>query len=87
MSLEHGRRTEIGSRARSGDRLLPWPEVERIVPYSRQHVARLERAGKFPTRVQCGAARIAWWESEILEWAGALPRGTLTLNRQSGEAA
>jgi prophage regulatory protein len=80
MSLEHSRPTD--RRSRSGDRLLPWSEVEQIIPYTRQHVSRLEKARKFPQRVQCGPARIAWWESEILEWAATLPRGPLQVKHQ-----
>jgi len=81
MSLAHGRPTDAGRR--TGDKLLPWSQVEQIIPYTRQHVARLEKAGQFPQRVQCGAARVAWWESEIMHWAQGLPRGPLHLKRQS----
>jgi predicted DNA-binding transcriptional regulator AlpA len=57
MSLEHGRPTD--HCARSGDRLLTWPQVEQIVPYTRMHIGRLEKAGKFPQRVQLGPKRVA----------------------------
>jgi prophage regulatory protein len=60
---------------RQGDRLLTWPQVEPIVPYGRQHVYRLETEGKFPKRVQLGPGRVAWWESEVLEWLGSRARG------------
>jgi integrase len=33
------------------DRLLPWSELKRIVPYSRVHVGRLERSGHFPQHI------------------------------------
>jgi prophage regulatory protein len=62
-------------RARpAGDRLLPWAEVDLQVPFCRQHISRLEREGRFPTRVKVGANRIAWWESEIEAWKASLPR-------------
>ncbi len=38
------------------------------IPYSSQHIARLEKAGKFPVRVQLGACRVAWCYDEIREW-------------------
>ncbi len=39
---------------------------DRGVPYHRVHIARLERAGKFPRRVRLNdAGRVAWVESEI----------------------
>jgi prophage regulatory protein len=49
-------------------RLLPWREVERRVPYTRQHLMRLEKAGAFPRRVQVGGNRVAWIESEVNDW-------------------
>jgi prophage regulatory protein len=38
------------------------------IPYSPQHIARLEAAGKFPKRIQLGQNRVAWLLSEIEEW-------------------
>ena len=38
------------------------------IPYSFQHIARLEKAGLFPKRVQLGACRVAWCYSEVCEW-------------------
>lgn len=38
------------------------------IPYSFQHIARLEKAGRFPKRIQLGACRVAWCYAEILEW-------------------
>ena len=35
------------------------------VPYSKIHLWKLEKAGKFPRRVPIGANRHAWVESEI----------------------
>ena len=52
-------------------RLLPWPEVEKRVPYTRQHLSRLEKAGLFPKRVQVGTQRVAWLEHEINGWIEA----------------
>jgi prophage regulatory protein len=52
-------------------RLLPWPKVEPRVPYTRQHVGRLEKVGLFPRRVQVGGNRVAWVEAEIDAWIEA----------------
>jgi len=38
------------------------------IPYSFQHIARLEAAGKFPQRIKLGQCRVAWIMDEVLEW-------------------
>lgn len=38
------------------------------IPYSFQHIWRLEQAGKFPKRLRIGANRVAWLYDEIVEW-------------------
>ncbi len=38
------------------------------VPYSFQHIARLEAAGQFPKRVRLGQARVAYVEEEVQAW-------------------
>lgn len=35
---------------------------------SPQHVARLEKAGLFPKRVQLGSNRVGWVEQEVMDW-------------------
>jgi prophage regulatory protein len=35
------------------------------IPYSRQHIDTLEKAGKFPKRVKIGPKCVRWIESEI----------------------
>ena len=40
------------------------------IPYSFVHIARLEKAGKFSTRVILGPCRVAWYADEIQEWIG-----------------
>jgi prophage regulatory protein len=49
-------------------RILSKPELKKLVLYSLQHIARLEKAGKFPQRVQLGPNRVGWVESEVLDW-------------------
>jgi prophage regulatory protein len=41
------------------------------IPYSGQHIARLEAAGAFPKRIRLGQNRVAWLLSEIEEWLEA----------------
>jgi prophage regulatory protein len=41
------------------------------VPYSFQHIARLELAGQFPKRVQLGQCRVAWIADEVQGWVDA----------------
>jgi prophage regulatory protein len=38
------------------------------IPYSPQHIARLERAKLFPQRIILGQCRVAWCYGEICEW-------------------
>ena len=38
------------------------------IPYSFQHIARLEKAGQFPQRVQLGPCRVAWCYDEVGAW-------------------
>ena len=38
------------------------------IPYSFQHIARLEKDGKFPQRVQLGPCRVAWRYTEVCAW-------------------
>ena len=49
-------------------RIIGWSELKTIVPYTRQHIHRLERARLFPRRVRIGANRIGWLLSEIEAW-------------------
>jgi prophage regulatory protein len=38
------------------------------IPYSAQHIARLEHVGQFPKRIRLGINRVAWLLSEIEAW-------------------
>ena len=50
------------------DRIIDRHEMRELVPYSDNHVLRLERAGHFPLRVKLGPNRVGWLLSEILAW-------------------
>lgn len=38
------------------------------IPWSRMHVDREEKAGRFPKRVQLGPNSVAWLEDEVIAW-------------------
>jgi prophage regulatory protein len=38
------------------------------IPYTPQHIARLEVAGQFPKRIKLGQNRVAWILSEVEDW-------------------
>jgi prophage regulatory protein len=48
-------------------RLIRFPQLknEKGIPWSRMHVDRLEKQGKFPRRIRLGAATAVWIEAEI----------------------
>lgn len=49
-------------------RIIDWKVLKTLVPYSRQHIKRLEKDGKFPERVQLSPNRVGWIAEEIEEW-------------------
>ena len=49
-------------------RILSKRQLREVVLYSPQHIARLEKAGQFPKRVQLGPCRVGWVEDEVLDW-------------------
>lgn len=49
-------------------RIIDWHELRSMIPYSRMHIYRLEKAGSFPKRVQIGRNRIGWVYDEIQDW-------------------
>jgi len=42
--------------------------TERGVNFSRVHISRLERAGRFPKHVNLGDKRVGWVEDEVEAW-------------------
>lgn len=49
-------------------RILSKRQLRELVLYSPQHIQRLEKAGKFPQRIQLGPNRVGWVEDEVLDW-------------------
>ena len=54
-------------RALTFNQLMP----EKGIPYTRQHILRMEKAGRFPMHFELSPKRIAWLESEIDDWIDA----------------
>ncbi|MEQ1899907.1 MAG: AlpA family phage regulatory protein [Devosia sp.] len=51
-------------------KLITWKQLKTDlgIPYSRQHIGRLEDAKQFPKRVTLGQARVAWVLDEVEAW-------------------
>lgn len=47
-----------------------------IVPYSPQHILRLEKSGKFPRRIKIGDRRVGWRLSDVEAWLAERMRVT-----------
>lgn len=62
---------DAGKKSSRPIRLITRAELRSIVPYTPQHILRLEKRGLFPRRVQVGANRVAWLLSEVEEWVAA----------------
>jgi prophage regulatory protein len=65
-------------------RFLTFPALkEKGIPWSRMHVDREEKAGRFPRRRQLGPNTVAWVEKEIDEWMASRPAAVLGAARRS----
>jgi len=49
-------------------KLILSDELAKIIPYSQNHLRRLEAAGDFPKRIRIGANRVAWLKDEVENW-------------------
>ena len=66
----------VAAAAQSGatnstSRLITKAELRILVPYTPQHILRMEKQGRFPRRVQLGPNRVAWLLAEIETWIAA----------------
>lgn len=43
-------------------------EITQRIPYSQNHLRRLEATGDFPERVRLGGNRVAWVRKEVDDW-------------------
>jgi prophage regulatory protein len=51
-------------------RILSYDELRPVkgIPYSKVHIWRLEKDGKFPKRIPLGQSRHGWVDTEIDDW-------------------
>jgi prophage regulatory protein len=49
-------------------RVITRRELRRLVPYTPQHILRLEKKGQFPQRIKFGEGRVRWWLHEVMAW-------------------
>ena len=49
-------------------RVITRHELRALVPYTPQHVLRLEKRGLFPVRIKIGPNRVGWLLSEVEAW-------------------
>lgn len=52
-------------------RIIDWKQLSTMVPYCRQHIARLEHGGSFPKRLRLGngpRSRCGWVLTEVEAW-------------------
>ncbi len=50
------------------DRILRFPEVQKIAGFTRDTIRRMGKAGTFPAAVKIGERQIGWRESDVREW-------------------
>lgn len=50
------------------ERILDKKALRELIPYTPQHIQRLEEDGNFPNRTWLGPARVGWYLSEALTW-------------------
>jgi prophage regulatory protein len=60
-------------------RIITRRELRLIVPYTPQHILRLEKRGKFPKRIQIGERRVGWYLVEVEAWLAARSRGAVSV--------
>lgn len=49
-------------------RIITKKELRQLVPYTPQHILRLEKQGKFPKRIKIGARRVGWYLHVVMQW-------------------
>ena len=51
-------------------KILRFPELKQIkgIPWSSVHIRRLEKAERFPGRVNLAEATVGWIEAEVDDW-------------------
>ena len=49
-------------------RIITKKELRLLVPYTPQHILRLEKMGQFPRRIRIGARRVGWYLHLVKDW-------------------
>jgi prophage regulatory protein len=57
-----------GSNSLHHLRIITQKELRLLVPYTPQHILRIEKAGKFPLRLHLGPNKVGWLLIEIEAW-------------------
>ena len=61
-------------------RIITKKELRDLIPYTPQHIHRLEKAGRFPKRLQLGPNRVGWRVADIEAWLKErMPAGATAL--------
>ena len=56
-------------------RIVTRRELRLIVPFSPQHILRLEKQGRFPKRIKIGLRRVGWYLSDVEKWVADRAKG------------
>ena len=54
-------------------RLITWKELSQIVPFTRQHISRLEKRKLFPQRRKPTGHTVFWVYDEVMAWLEQRP--------------
>ena len=65
-------------------RVITKKQLTLMVPYTPQHILRLEKRGDFPSRIQIGPRRVGWYLSEVETWLAKRKREATEPNRGGG---
>lgn len=68
-------------------RIITQKDLRVLVPYTPQHILRLEKAGKFPRRLQLGQNRIGWRLLDIEAWIADRTPAQVYRSDQSNDAS
>jgi len=56
-------------------RIIRKSQLQAFTGLSSRHIDRLEKAGKFPQRLQLGIKSVGWYETDIIDWLESRHRG------------
>ena len=74
----------VGRDALNDLRIVDKKALLQLIPYSLAQIWRLEKAGRFPQRIQLGPNRVGWRLSDLQEWIRSRPAAALPLSLPRG---